>query len=80
MAIIACPECSREVSELARSCPYCGFPVKDSEYTTLLLPKSVTIEEVLPDAQKQGWTLIGEEKSLLEDFRKYKFHRPFKRL
>lgn len=27
MALISCPECDREVSSLADSCPYCGFPI-----------------------------------------------------
>ena len=31
MALIKCPECGRQVSDLAESCPDCGFPVK--EYT-----------------------------------------------
>ena len=26
MALIACPECSREISDRAPSCPYCGSP------------------------------------------------------
>lgn len=27
MALIICPECSRQVSELAPHCPHCGFPI-----------------------------------------------------
>lgn len=27
MALIECPECSGKVSDLALSCPHCGFPV-----------------------------------------------------
>ena len=27
MALLKCPECSREVSSRATSCPHCGFPV-----------------------------------------------------
>jgi hypothetical protein len=29
MALIACPECEKEVSDLARACPHCGFPVSE---------------------------------------------------
>jgi hypothetical protein len=29
MALITCPECERQVSELARSCPSCGYPIED---------------------------------------------------
>lgn len=28
MALITCPECARQISEFALSCPGCGFPVK----------------------------------------------------
>ena len=31
MALINCEECGREVSDRARSCPHCGFPVKCDE-------------------------------------------------
>ncbi len=27
MALIKCPECGKEISEYAKSCPNCGFPV-----------------------------------------------------
>ena len=27
MALINCPECKKEVSDKAISCPYCGFPI-----------------------------------------------------
>lgn len=27
MALIKCPECEREISEKATSCPHCGFPI-----------------------------------------------------
>lgn len=25
--LIRCPECDREVSDIAHSCPHCGFPI-----------------------------------------------------
>ncbi|MBN1223223.1 MAG: zinc ribbon domain-containing protein [Candidatus Aminicenantes bacterium] len=28
MALVACPECGKSVSEKARSCPNCGYPLK----------------------------------------------------
>ncbi|MBQ0022159.1 MAG: zinc ribbon domain-containing protein [Prevotellaceae bacterium] len=28
MAIIKCPECNREVSDMANACPHCGFPIQ----------------------------------------------------
>lgn len=41
MAIIKCPECGKEISDKATSCPNCGFPLikgqpekeKPKEYT-----------------------------------------------
>ena len=27
MALINCPECGKEVSNSAESCPHCGFPI-----------------------------------------------------
>ena len=29
MALIKCPECNKEVSDRAISCPHCGFPIAD---------------------------------------------------
>jgi hypothetical protein len=31
MVLIACPECTEQVSSLARACPRCGYPVGDIE-------------------------------------------------
>lgn len=30
MSLITCPECGREVSDQAASCPQCGYPIKAS--------------------------------------------------
>ena len=27
MALIKCPECDREVSHFASTCPHCGYPI-----------------------------------------------------
>jgi hypothetical protein len=29
MTLISCPECQKEVSDLAEACPCCGFPVAE---------------------------------------------------
>ena len=29
MALITCPECGREVSDMAKMCPNCGYPIND---------------------------------------------------
>lgn len=31
MALINCPECGREISDKAGSCPHCGFPINNNE-------------------------------------------------
>ena len=31
MALIKCPECNKEVSDKASSCPHCGYPLLVSE-------------------------------------------------
>ena len=30
MAIVLCPECQKEISEKAVTCPHCGYPLKPS--------------------------------------------------
>jgi hypothetical protein len=30
MALISCPECRRQVSDRAASCPQCGYPIRDN--------------------------------------------------
>lgn len=31
MSLISCPECTREISDAARSCPHCGFPIQKQD-------------------------------------------------
>lgn len=34
MALIKCPECGREISDKAGSCPHCGYPINNGENST----------------------------------------------
>ena len=34
MALIKCPECHREISDQAESCPHCGYPIQKKLYKT----------------------------------------------
>ena len=34
MALLSCPECSREVSSAAVTCPQCGYPIADINAST----------------------------------------------
>lgn len=45
MALINCPECSRQVSEMAAQCPDCGFPIYQSTITTGKPQAVTTIEQ-----------------------------------
>src|SRR4051794_16621515 len=38
MALITCPECTKEVSDRATACPHCGFPLT-REQTPVAPPK-----------------------------------------
>ena len=33
MALITCPECGKEVSDKATTCPNCGCPLQQSQQT-----------------------------------------------
>lgn len=46
MALIQCPECAREVSDRAVSCPQCGFPVAKEVGT--ILPEEMEVGPCLP--------------------------------
>ncbi|QKS70137.1 zinc ribbon domain-containing protein [Paenalkalicoccus suaedae] len=30
MALISCPECDRSISDHAKACPHCGYPLRES--------------------------------------------------
>ena len=36
MALIKCPECGKEISDAAESCPNCGYPIKGQQLKTVL--------------------------------------------
>lgn len=42
MALIYCPECGKEISDLAEKCPNCGYPIKKS------------VEEIIMNNHKQN--------------------------
>lgn len=37
MALIKCPECSKEVSDKAKTCPHCGYPLTNNKKTNTVL-------------------------------------------
>ena len=61
MALIKCPECGKEVSTAATSCPHCGYPLKRTQgnHTQEIYPKPKNPSWVLAwktKAKKTRWT------------------------
>lgn len=46
MALIECPECKKEISDKATSCPHCGFPMSPAS------PVSLSEDKPAPDPVK----------------------------
>ena len=44
MAIIKCPECGKEVSDVANACIHCGFPLKTNKFDKELSLKKVVLQ------------------------------------
>ena len=40
MSLIRCPECNKEVSSLAKTCPNCGYPIQDKVETIIQEPQT----------------------------------------
>ena len=53
MPIIACPECGREVSTAAKSCPACGFPVAEKQPAPV--SASLASDELLAEVRPSWW-------------------------
>jgi hypothetical protein len=51
MALIDCPDCSKQVSSAAVSCPKCGYPIGQEVQRAVLGPEAETPEE---------WKTLGE--------------------
>ena len=61
MAIIKCPECKKEVSDKAKTCIHCGFPL--DEMTT-----SGTVRIKMPNNIVQGWVgLFSSRRATVSD-------------
>ena len=50
MALITCPECGKEVSDTAQSCPNCGYPIAQKE----VVDKPVTDEDISNVSRKKS--------------------------
>jgi len=61
MALIACPECGREVSSAAPVCPACGYPVaaqQPASAEAVIAPSSDVLAEVRPSWWGYFWHLF----------------------
>lgn len=47
MALITCPECTREISDRASSCPHCGYPLQEQ------LSGNSDVSEPVPKKQRK---------------------------
>ncbi|CAM1371385.1 conserved hypothetical protein [Tenacibaculum litopenaei] len=59
MAIIACKECSKEVSDKATACPHCGYPMNPQKVKTEVQVKSTT-EETPKTSLIDKVSIVGE--------------------
>lgn len=49
MALINCPECKREISDAAKQCPHCGFPISEMNNA----PSNVSDKKTTGTSQKK---------------------------
>ena len=65
MALISCPECSKQVSTQAQSCPNCGYPLRRTEerYHTVTHFGSVSSsgQDELDSLLASGWEIVYDE-------------------
>ncbi len=54
MALIACPECGREVSTVAKTCPACGFPVAEN-LPAVANAATAASNELLAEVRPSWW-------------------------
>lgn len=63
MALLTCPECSREVSDQAETCPNCGFPIANH----LEKQKNELLKQEAEEEQKVKQLEIAEAKRIKEE-------------
>lgn len=71
MALIKCPECGKEVSDAAVSCPNCGFSIKGETQYELktvdincggLISGKKVLEKKLQKFIDEGWEVVSTNK------------------
>jgi DNA-directed RNA polymerase subunit RPC12/RpoP len=62
MALITCPECSKQVSDQAKSCPGCGYPIKVAQVPSQIANRADNyVKGTLGFSETWGGYSISEE-------------------
>ena len=56
MSLIICPECKKEVSNMAKICPNCGFPINEKDKDKKIYEYYVVAINVYPIVQLKNST------------------------
>lgn len=61
MALIACPECGKEISDKVKTCPHCGYPLvgEPQQEQSTSTPQQVEVVLVKVDPKKSKKIIIG---------------------
>lgn len=47
MSLIQCPECNKEISDKAKWCVHCGYPLQSQDKDTIAgIPKLLTLQDI----------------------------------
>jgi len=70
MALIKCPECGKDISDKAASCPNCGCPIEKRQEERRIVTfdeafDSNLISKINPGAAKKAKMMIGPNESVL---------------
>lgn len=69
MALILCPECQRQVSNLALICPGCGYPIQEELHR--LIVQNLTDSEKILYSTKDVQKLFGTGEKLTRNLVHY---------
>jgi predicted amidophosphoribosyltransferase len=61
MALIECPECKKNVSDMASSCPDCGYPIKSTLMKARASDNILKAKERVTDSMRVSCKICGYE-------------------
>lgn len=64
MSLIKCPECQKEVSSSATSCPHCGYPLKSTVVDNKDNIEKLTVEPNYPQPISSEWSKKWKVRSI----------------